>query len=378
MSVNRWLLLPIGIIAFFVIAELFAFYMSLRPTFPPPTPHYAVRYSVTGIAMEVPESYGHLAINQSGDIVGAVKTSKVQKDCCGASYPVLHAALWHQGSVQDLGSLGPDESEPTGVNSQGQVIGIYSSAKGDWRGFLSTHGKMQDIGTLGGQGCTPRAINASGQIVGSADIARKTFNENGPGNVITRAFSWQSGQITDLTAQAGDIGGEEASNAESVNDAGVIVGNVDTNGTLWDHGHVEHPNMDYINAVNAAGHYAGNGPEGMVFAANGKSTKIDIAEGYSDGLSVEWASDVKALNTADQVVGKMFWTPGRAQAEGGEAWRKSVGFVWQDGKAFDLNSLIPANSGWELEDAQSINDAGWIVGAGKYYGKEHVFLLKPL
>ena len=52
--------------------------------------------------------------------------------------------------------------------------------------------------------------------------------------------------------------------------------------------------------------------------------------------------------------------------------------MWRNGKTWDLNSLIPVGSGWELEDAQSINDSGWIVGYGKYKGKDQAFLLKPL
>ena len=32
----------------------------------------------------------------------------------------------------------------------------------------------------------------------------------------------------------------------------------------------------------------------------------------------------------------------------------------------DLNSLLPANSGWVLESAQFINNSGRIVGTGTY------------
>jgi probable HAF family extracellular repeat protein len=52
-------------------------------------------------------------------------------------------------------------------------------------------------------------------------------------------------------------------------------------------------------------------------------------------------------------------------------------FVYSGGKMKDLNKLIPAGSGWVLLDANSINDAGQIVGTGLHQGKEHAYLLTP-
>ncbi|MBC8141248.1 MAG: hypothetical protein H7Y38_07380 [Armatimonadetes bacterium] len=48
----------------------------------------------------------------------------------------------------------------------------------------------------------------------------------------------------------------------------------------------------------------------------------------------------------------------------------------------DLNTLIPANSGWVLQDAYGINDAGYITGTGYFTDaagvEEHgLFLLVP-
>jgi len=43
----------------------------------------------------------------------------------------------------------------------------------------------------------------------------------------------------------------------------------------------------------------------------------------------------------------------------------------------DLNNLIPAKSGWVLEQAYGINNSGLIVGTGTLNGAEHGFLLTP-
>jgi hypothetical protein len=44
---------------------------------------------------------------------------------------------------------------------------------------------------------------------------------------------------------------------------------------------------------------------------------------------------------------------------------------------FDLNRLIPPNSGWELTHALSISDNGNITGFGDIGGETHAFLLVP-
>jgi len=44
----------------------------------------------------------------------------------------------------------------------------------------------------------------------------------------------------------------------------------------------------------------------------------------------------------------------------------------------DLNSLIPANSGWTLINANSINNVGQITGYGSRNGHNHAFVLTPV
>ena len=52
-------------------------------------------------------------------------------------------------------------------------------------------------------------------------------------------------------------------------------------------------------------------------------------------------------------------------------------FVYGGGQIKDLNKLIPATSGWVLVEANGINNAGQIVGAGMHKGLEHAFRLTP-
>ncbi len=56
---------------------------------------------------------------------------------------------------------------------------------------------------------------------------------------------------------------------------------------------------------------------------------------------------------------------------------RGAAFVYQNGQMIDLNTWLPANSGWHLDEAWSINDAGVIVGVGSYNGLEEGFMLTP-
>jgi probable HAF family extracellular repeat protein len=79
-------------------------------------------------------------------------------------------------------------------------------------------------------------------------------------------------------------------------------------------------------------------------------------------------SAAEGINNAGQVVGASDFS-GRLHAF---VWSPSTGML-------DLNSLIPANSGWVLEFAYAINDLGQIVGYGTLNGQQtpEAFLLTP-
>jgi len=55
----------------------------------------------------------------------------------------------------------------------------------------------------------------------------------------------------------------------------------------------------------------------------------------------------------------------------------SRAILWQDHVWMDLNDLIPKHSGWTLQAAESINDAGQITGFGVINGEVHAFLATP-
>ena len=71
------------------------------------------------------------------------------------------------------------------------------------------------------------------------------------------------------------------------------------------------------------------------------------------------------INDKGQVVGAL------------QTGQTSHAFLWANGQMQDLNSLIPAYTGWVLLEARAINNKGRIVGFGTLNGQTRAFLLKP-
>ena len=83
----------------------------------------------------------------------------------------MHAFLYSNGTMQDLGTLGGTEGAAAGINNKGQVVG-NSLTTGNLasHAFLYSNGKMQDLNSLvTGSGwvlSSASGINDRGQIIG--------------------------------------------------------------------------------------------------------------------------------------------------------------------------------------------------------------------
>ena len=87
---------------------------------------------------------------------------------------------------------------------------------------------------------------------------------------------------------------------------------------------------------------------------------------FSDiGVAGSAETDAFAINSLGQITGTVFFADGQS------------GFLLEGGKFFDLNSLIPAGSGWQLQWAFDINNLGQIVGYGLVNDKYRAYLLTP-
>jgi probable HAF family extracellular repeat protein len=141
--------------------------------------------------------------------------------------------------LQDLGTLGGNNSRASGINASGQIVGHSNTATGDTHAFLYLTAPaygfpagMNDLGTFGGEfnGLTfsiANAINSQGQIVGSSLVPMPEFDAE-------HAFLWTPGGTNGVpgNAQMVDLGtlGGTSSAASGINAYGQVVGYSQTAG----------------------------------------------------------------------------------------------------------------------------------------------------
>jgi probable HAF family extracellular repeat protein len=126
--------------------------------------------------------------------------------------------LWRRGKLIDLGTLGGQQTalgfavvgRSDRLNEYNQVAGTSQTASGDLHAFLWSDGHMRDLGTLGGATSYAYGINDRGQVVG---MSERTNGE-------LSAFLWQNGTMTDI----GALTDSNYSLASAVNDRGQILG----------------------------------------------------------------------------------------------------------------------------------------------------------
>jgi probable HAF family extracellular repeat protein len=323
-----------------------------------------------------------------------------------------HAAVPARYTVTDLGSLGTgDLSAATAVNNAGVVVGYSYDASFVPHAFRWANGTLTDLGIEpGGQSSVANAVNDAGQVAGTADrtpggygypvrwsasgvlqdLGGPIVNRLGQGNGIDPAGRVAGGQrpadsegapngmLYDVAGNPTDLGNppDSLGVALGINVRDQVVGGQPA--YLWQGGTVTllpglggQPGSTAVaNAVNAGGLVVGGaqppgafGTHAVLWSA-GAVTDLGALDGllYNQG---------KAINAAGQVVGTA--DPGCSPCPSPEAW------VWQPGTAMTaLNSLIPAGSGWNLQQANGINDRGQIVGAGVHNGHQRAYLLTPV
>jgi len=238
-----------------------------------------------------------------------------------------HAFVFGPHGITDLNGLGPfhggQNSRATGVNSSGQVAGMSEVESGVFHAFRydANASGMEDLGTLGGPTSRANGINDLGEIVGAADLAGGA----------THGVCWSPFKGT---VQIFLRNGQYAE-AFAINDYSVVVGS-------------------------GSGSTKGSKNAFISDLAANKTTVLSSLPGAT-------VTQALAINNFDQVVG----TSGNS-SNGSE---RAV--MWQAGAITDLNTLLPASSGWVLHVATGINDAGQIIGTGSHNGNLRAFLLTP-
>ena len=159
-------------------------------------------------------------VNNRGQMVGYAENNTQDPNCTPPQVLDWEAVVWgpKQGEIQELPPFPGDYiGAAAGINDKGQVVGAsgtcgFPSFADAVHAVLWQNGSVIDLGSFGGvMNNGGLAINNKGQVVGLSDLA---------GDTTAHAFFWENGSMTDL----GTLPGDFFSIAQGINDAGQVVG----------------------------------------------------------------------------------------------------------------------------------------------------------
>ncbi|MGH8823431.1 MAG: hypothetical protein ACRDVN_03015 [Jiangellaceae bacterium] len=367
--------------------------------------HPDTEYEITELgSLGGTESSGN-SINNLGWVMG---TSNLPDD------EVVHAALWRQETLTDLGTLGGPDSNSAVLflsKSNRVVVGVTETGDIDprdeiWscarffptetdqvcRGFVWERGEMRALSTHGGTHGFAAGVNNRGLVVGWAETAE----EDPTCNPLERQFLgfvgavWDTrdgDRIQELPPLPGT--GDSISTGNAVNDRGQIVGisGICSNAVggfsaraavMWENGEP----VDLGNL----GAQAWNTPVGI----NNSGTVVGFANAagtpgnaFSDRPFI-WTEQggMRDLGTLpDDTRGQALGINDREQIVGLSRVTSAdnTAVIWEDGEITDLNTIDAGYDG-HLLFAGDINDAGVITGAARSVetGDVVAFVARPV
>jgi len=280
-----------------------------------------------------------LANSMPVDITGATVANAVNESD-QITGNTLTGAFLYDGSLREWDGYGG-----YGINESGQVSGnrelnnpyrasplpldpaIYTPNKWDNPGIAQTYPRGTRLGVYADLYVLDD-INDAGFAVGS----RRRYGLSGSSSILTTpAFD----AVTYLPIPYGG-------HAAAINSRNLVVGATGTNSTSGEFSHA------YLYDYNT-------------------DALLDLGTLYG-GLTSS-AADINELN---QVVGTSWLVTQLTSVYDPTQYHA---FLWENGSMTDLNTLLPAGSGWILTAATAVNDNGDIVGTGLLNGQLHGFLL---
>jgi probable HAF family extracellular repeat protein len=336
------------------------------------------------VVTEIPGLTSATAVNASGDVAGQLTVS------CGSG-PVFfscpRAARYFSGTglTTEVGAIGDGTSVyysyAYGINAAGDVVGSFLAGSEPVRAVLypAGGGGKHFLPFPPGTSSEARAINDAGLIVGYRSAG-------GP---------WSSGQaflydrnadppVVDIHVELAAATGATHSQATAINAAGDVAGWY-ADGSWVKHAFVRHPGGSYeflelpadlvsadadVTGINASGQVvattnmtSGNWPMRAILWTDRTAEDLGMLPPAHDGIA---GAGALGINGGGEVVGASNFdfvcTPGMT----GGCFVATHAFRYGDGVMQDLNDLVPADSGWVLQAATALNDAGQIVAYGQH------------
>jgi len=227
--------------------------------------------------------------------------------------PSYSAALYQNGQYVQLPS--PDDNPMNDYRATGiNNLGQVVGYEQESDGLQRPIVWNNQQPTFLGAGGAANGINDQGWVVGGIGAAS--------GNTSIPVL-WRDGTMTSIPMPANAISGT----ALAVNNAGQVL--------------VNYGGAEWLN--------------GFFIWDNGVETTLALSQ---DAMLLTY---VTGMNDSGTVVGTSAYHA----------------VYWVGGQIYDLNDLIPADSGWTLTSSTGINDAGDIIGYGTFGGLDEPFLLSP-
>jgi len=287
---------------------------------------------------------------------------------------VEHAALWRDGVITDLGTLGGSNSNvdfPV-KNNGGLIAGFAQTSTIDplgetfctftcnpttggacdgsnhsCLGFLWRNGVKEPLGTLGGNNSAALGVNNRGLVVGTAENITQDPACMPPQVLDYKAVTWLAGRIHELPAFRGDA----IAATVGVNDNNQVVGGSGNCGSGVGISPIfVHAILWQKDSVTDLGNLGGS-INNVAFAINGRAQVVGASDlaGDNTGHAFLWQQGVMAdlgtltgdfssaangINNNGQVVGQSC----------NSDFSVCRAFLWQAGAMTDLNTLIPVGS----------------------------------
>lgn len=249
------------------------------------------------------------SINDQGVIVGTYQKNEILN---GQEAMISRPAIWQAGSSvgTDLGVEPAGDGDAFGINDNGQIVGRQggSTSITPW---LLNGSTVTNLPSLRGSNDTEAlGENSNGVAVGEAALSGGNQD----------ALQWANGKLITL----GQLGGGTWSEARAIDTAGVAVGSAAPAG------------QSVLNTD-------------AVMFSGGKVIDLNVPRGVNQAHA-----QATAINTSGVIVGGDGVFPDLVDL--------GNGFVYSNGHAKELNTLIAPTPNVRLAQASGINDGGDIVG----------------